>query len=934
MAETNDGNGTIICTLLGDDGAGNQCANTTVTGDGKITMKKCASDPSEEDTKFSIDESILFAGGADWCANFLTGFIKATALQNVFDAIVKGTTKGGDLCFVAQRPANPPAGTNPLGSIEQIAESNISQCAGGNITRGAKPGGNLVSKAMPGGNVMQKAGMNMDGMIINEAANGISNEVIGSNGGGITGVAGSGVPGGVPVPPPGTPGPGPGGSIVLMSGAGGEGAPSGTPGASNNGASGGEIILEAGPGGQAADNVSGAMPGQGGAVNVIGGAGGAAPILPGTVAPGGAGGDVNVSGGGGSPSTGTSGGGIPGGTGGGVAISGGPGGEDQTSAPANNGGGSGGGVTIAGGPGAPAGAPSGAPPGGPVSSPGPGGGITITGGAGGSIPPGSSPVGGVTPNAPGGTVTISGGSPGTSGGSGGSPIGSGGDVNICTMDGGSVMIESQGDDGCIMLCAGMTKVEGNLCVTGDSSSINTETVNVEDNCIYLNNGYETPVGMGGCVVFNYLPTTNCANIIQDPLSSGNVFVPGQMGISNPVVYKDSGGGSSTFGPGDIVQIAGASNPANDGIYEVLSDTGLLLTIKGIGLVATTVSFVKNQFAATNAAAAPAAVGKITQVNVLSIGSSSSGDFITQCGDNTSSPGVVDPNPVVSCLVPGNGIQVDDVTNGPSKPILSVDFTANAGDGISIVNTPPGSADITITNTGVLAVEGGDGISISGGQDERTISNTGVLAVEGEDGISVSGGQDDRVIRNDSGSKTHASYHFYRDTSFCVDFGGWPTGSPDPFSNVDQRLWDVPATLYESNNIDVVSDGILRYTGSRDITVKIDWFVEGDLNSATMNANSPFGYLIYIYKNNDIIRQSLRRSFASELIDTVCVVGFPVVVNEERVQRTESQATGSFVVRLEENDEISLRASQRPRGVPVSDLEGAELFNYSITITEL
>ena len=439
------------------------------------------------------------------------------------------------------------------------------------------------------------------------------------------------------------------------------------------------------------------------------------------------------------------------------------------------------------------------------------------------------------------------------------------------------------------------------------------------------------------MVFNYLPTTNCASVMKDPFpGTDNVFVPGQMGISNPVVYKTSSPvGTPTFASGDVVQIAGAANPANDGIYEVSSDTGSILTIKGVGTVATTVSFVKTQFIAEETLVATDVTGKITQVNVLSIGSSSTGDFVTQCGDNTSSPGIVDPNPVVSCVVPGTGILVDDVD--PSKPILSVDFTADAGDGISIVNIPPGSANITISNTGVLAVEAGDGISISGGQDERTIDNTGVLAVDGEDGISVSGGQDDRVIRNDSRSKTYASYHFYRDTNFSVDFGGWPSGSPDPFSNVDQRLWDVPATLYEANNITVVSDGILRYTGERDITVKIDWFIEGDLSSATTNLNSPFGYIIYIYKNEDIIPQSLRRSFASEIINTVTTgisIVPPLPVNEDVREQTESQATGSFVVRLEEDDEISLRASQRPRGFPVSDLMGGELFNYSITITEL
>jgi len=50
-----------------------------------------------------------------------------------------------------------------------------------------------------------------------------------------------------------------------------------------------------------------------------------------------------------------------------------------------------------------------------------------------------------------------------------------------------------------------------------------------------------------------------------------------------------------------------------------------------------------------------------------------------------------------------------------------------------------SGAVTLTNTGILALTGGTGISIGSGQSP-TISNTGILALTGGTGISISGGQ--------------------------------------------------------------------------------------------------------------------------------------------------------------------------------------------------
>ncbi len=130
------------------------------------------------------------------------------------------------------------------------------------------------------------------------------------------------------------------------------------------------------------------------------------------------------------------------------------------------------------------------------------------------------------------------------------------------------------------------KVEGNFVVEGTTSTVESETVIVNDNHLYLNNGYTTVSAQTGGLAVNYLPTAT-----TDTVTAG-AFVAGVASTSNPTVVTV---GAATFSAGDLIQVSGSAE--NDGLYEVNSHAANLLTIRGIGTVAATEDFTQNNFVA-------------------------------------------------------------------------------------------------------------------------------------------------------------------------------------------------------------------------------------------------------------------------------------------------------------------------------------------------
>lgn len=95
------------------------------------------------------------------------------------------------------------------------------------------------------------------------------------------------------------------------------------------------------------------------------------------------------------------------------------------------------------------------------------------------------------------------------------------------------------------------------------------------------------------------------------------------------------------------------------------------------------------------------------------------------------------------IQPGNGITVDNTD--PEKPIIQNDglFTASGGPGIAV----SGGQDIEISNTGVLTVNEGAGIDITGDAQNPTITNTGILSVSGGTSITIGGTVQAPIVNN-------------------------------------------------------------------------------------------------------------------------------------------------------------------------------------------
>ncbi len=144
----------------------------------------------------------------------------------------------------------------------------------------------------------------------------------------------------------------------------------------------------------------------------------------------------------------------------------------------------------------------------------------------------------------------------------------------------------------------------------------------------LNDEYDTVVAKTGGIVHNYLPTATA-----DTTTTGT-FTPGDAGVSNPTLDTD---GAATFAQDDIVLISNTN--FNSGFFEVESHAANLLTVKGVGTVATTEDFTRDNFLNSTGGIHTdfgATIGevKITKVNVSVIRANASGDWETGKGSVT------------------------------------------------------------------------------------------------------------------------------------------------------------------------------------------------------------------------------------------------------------------------------------------------------------
>ncbi|HUV11777.1 MAG TPA: hypothetical protein VMX12_12440, partial [Acidimicrobiia bacterium] len=170
--------------------------------------------------------------------------------------------------------------------------------------------------------------------------------------------------------------------------------------------------------------------------------------------------------------------------------------------------------------------------------------------------------------------------------------------------------------------AGDLTITGDLTVQGTQFISDTTNVQVEDNHLYLNKGYETVSAETGGLVVNYLPTST-----NDTVATGG-FTAGVDGVSDPTIATT---GAATFAATDLVQVEGAADPANDGLYEVQGHAANVLTLKStaFGVTNQVEDFTNNQLVTDTTVA-----GTIRKVNVSIIRAGTDGAWETGSGSAT------------------------------------------------------------------------------------------------------------------------------------------------------------------------------------------------------------------------------------------------------------------------------------------------------------
>jgi len=293
--------------------------------------------------------------------------------------------------------------------------------------------------------------------------------------------------------------------------------------------------------------------------------------------------------------------------------------------------------------------------------------------------------------------------------------------------------------GNITLQAARTTITGDLVVQGTTTSVDSETVLIADNHLYLNQGYTTAVAVTGGLVVNYLPIATATTV------AAGGFTAGVAATSNPTVATV---GAATFAVGQFIQISGSNNIDNDGLYEVLSHAANVLTVRGVGTTATVEDFTQNQFTTD-----PTVAGSITRVNV-SVNRTGT-DGIWESGK-----GAVTPVTFNDFVTTGSGgsLSLQSAYNGgatiTTASATDIAFTLTSGgftvNGASAVDFG-GSTSLTTFNvdtTGAITVDGA-GVSIDGTSASNfsttganlTLSTitSGTLAVTGAAAVNISSG---------------------------------------------------------------------------------------------------------------------------------------------------------------------------------------------------
>ncbi len=269
-----------------------------------------------------------------------------------------------------------------------------------------------------------------------------------------------------------------------------------------------------------------------------------------------------------------------------------------------------------------------------------------------------------------------------------------GDAQFVALGTGNALVDAVAGEVRLSHAGGITRVLGDWVIEGATISADVEVINVADNHLYLNAGYETVSAQTGGWVVNTLPIATTDTV------AATGFVAGVDAVSNPTVNTV---GAATYTVGQLIQIAGAANEANNGLYEVLTHAANLLTIRGVGLTGRVEDFTQNQFTTDTDVA-----GTITRLNVGVLRVTSTGVVEALFGsvtplatvDASFSAGVftADTQFTVASATPAPGF-AGQTAGGEDVPFIGLDTTGGGNGGLSAIHVGDRTPEGNVTANG-------------------------------------------------------------------------------------------------------------------------------------------------------------------------------------------------------------------------------------------
>ena len=430
--------------------------------------------------------------------------------------------------------------------------------------------------------------------------------------------------------------------------------------------------------------------------------------------------------------------------------------------------------------------------------------------------------GAVTIDSSGSTIGI-----GTDANTGAINIGTAATARTITMGNttGATALNLSAGTGNILMTAPLVTMTGNLHVQGTTTTVDSEIVNIADNFLYLNDGYTVNAGQAGGIVVNSLPTAN-ATVVD----TGG-FTAGVAATSNPTIRVTD---ASVFSVGSYVQVSGAADQTNDGLYEVLAiDTGAapdILTLAGVGTTAATFLFTQNQLVTDTTVA-----GAVTEVTIGVIQIDGSGNYQYTYNDNSTSTvfnnvAVISDITLQQAYVGGNTI----TTSGGEGVFIvagdqSMQVTAAGGINLDTVF----DADVTTFD---VQMTGNNGFSLDGTATSNlnvvnTVATTPVVLTIGADNTGATSG-DATVDINATSTNGSGIVDIDADDTVAIDTlaGGNINIGTNAVANDTTIGNNTGATgvTVNSGTEQVEIDGITYYgSAAADPTATTSGFQEGD-----------------------------------------------------------------------------------------------------------